>query len=509
MVSVTTSLGRLEGIGLEGPHGPDVAGVVAFLGVPYAAPPVGERRFRPPEPPEQWTGTRPATAFGPSCLQPDPSTSPAHRLIEFSYPDQGEDCLTLNIWTPACDGAARAVMVFLHGGAFVTGSGSQAIYGGAELARRGDVVVVNVNYRLGVFGWLHAPAIGADGNAGLHDQLAALRWVRHEIAAFGGDPDRLTVFGESAGAFCISAMLAGAATVAGERPFRRAIMQSGATTTRSLDEAVDVTGRITAHLGLGASELDRLRDLPAIELLAAQEAATPRSAGVLYRPVADDQLVRADQLGALTDGSASGVDLVIGTNAEEMGFFVGLDPRTDALDDPGLVRAVAHLVDDDRARATHLIDAYRRARDERGEPTGHRALWYAIGGDARFRRDSVAVAEAQRRHGRTYQYLFDWRSPLFEGRIGAAHVLEVPFVTGTTEHPSVAGYVGDAPGRAELSTAMIEAWTSFARTGRPAATHLPDWPETGAAHHTMRLGGDSRLETAPAHAELAAWSTES
>jgi para-nitrobenzyl esterase len=234
-----TSYGSLRGVAENG--------VVMFRGIPYARPPVGDRRFGPPLPPDGWTGTRDATSFGPQAMQPAVAASSGLNTAA----DHSEDCLTLNIWTPALDDARRPVMVYLHGGAFVTGAGSMPMYNGATVARRGDVVVVTINYRLGLFGYLRGidvcgEALPSTGNEGLLDQIAALAWVKQEVGAFGGDPANVTVFGTSAGSRSIGIMLA---MPRARGLFQKGIMQSGAVLPTTPAAAARVTEAILTELG--------------------------------------------------------------------------------------------------------------------------------------------------------------------------------------------------------------------------------------------------------------------
>ncbi len=483
---VTTRLalssGAIEGIRLD-------TGVTAFLGVPYAAPPVGELRFRPPAPVEPWDGVRPATALGPAPVQGAPA--PGRFLADLSSPNQSEDCLNLNVWTPSAEPGARLpVMVWIYGGAFVSGSNAVPAYDGSRLAARG-VVVVGINYRLGLLGWLRCPAIGATGGQALADQRAALDWVQHEIAAFGGDPGNVTVFGESAGAASIAAHLAAKATGG----FARAVLQSGSyNLMSSVAEADDTAAKVLSHLGVPA---DQLRDLPLETLMAAQEAATPRSGGVFYRPVADGDLVPEDPGGALAVGV--GVPVLCGTNRHEMGFFWGRDERFDDVTDDQLRSLVGrwHEHPDD------VVSTYRRARILSKEPVGNRDLAVAIGSDWSFRAASAALARWQSTSAPAHMYRFDWESPLFDGLIGAAHVLEVPFVFGTYDHPTVAAFTGHDRRPEEvaaLSNELAGSWVAYATDGHPG------WPRYESRRRITRtFGGPRKTMEGPNHVELALW----
>jgi para-nitrobenzyl esterase len=481
--------------------------VDAYLGIPYAAAPLGALRWRPPAPAPGWPGSRDATRPGPSALQADTSGSATHQLVDLREQATDEDCLYLNVWAPGgsderridtgSTDAGRPVLVWVHGGAFVTGSGALPIYDGAALAAAADAVVVTINYRLGALGWLRSAELGCSGNEGLLDQLAALAWVGREIARFGGDPGNVTVFGESAGAACIAAMLARP----GPKPFRRAILQSGAhNLIHSTKQAEQALEKLAGQLGADAG---RWRDLPAADVRAAQDAATPRTAGIFYAPVADGNEVPADPLGAIAAGSAAGVDVLVGTNLDEMGFFWGPDPRTAALDDHRLRRGVSALVGGDEDRAGRLVDTYRAARSARGDDVSAPALWRAIGTDASFRLGAIALCEAHSAHATVHGYLFDWASPVLGGRVGSGHLLEVPFVFGTHRHPTCVTYTGAEryPGADALSTSMQAAWAGFARSGDPG------WPAYEPGERlTRRFGPAPRVEADPCGDERRAWS---
>jgi para-nitrobenzyl esterase len=486
---VTTSRGAVRGAALA-------SGVCAYLGMPYAAPPVGARRFLPPVPAERWGGVRPAVAHGPAPIQAAPA--PGRVLLDLSVPQQSEDCLHLAVWTPAPDRTARLpVMVWLYGGAFVTGANSVPAYDGARLAARG-VVVVSVNYRLGLFGWLRHRALGAAGNQGLDDQLAALEWVQEEIAGFGGDPDNVTAFGESAGAGSIAAHLAAAAD-GRPVPLRRAVLQSGSyNLIGSAEEAADTVERLTAQLGVPPAQW---RDLPTEVLRAAQDEATPRAAGVFYRPVADGRRLPLDPATALAGSGklAAGVPVLCGTNADEFGFFWGRIARFDSMTDEQL----AELAQRWHADPAGLVERYRSARAARGEATDARSLGMAMAGDATFRAAVLAFAEWQSRRADAFTYRFERPCPLHGGLIGACHVLEVPFVLGTFDHPTVSAFTGfdRAPEAVtSLSDEMAASWVRFATSGDPG------WPRFEARHRTTRIfGGSAFTIDDPSGPEREAW----
>jgi para-nitrobenzyl esterase len=422
---------------------------------------------------------------------------------------QGEDCLTLNVWTPATDGR-RPVMVWIHGGAFVTGSGASPLYGGARLAARGDVVVVTVNYRLGVLGFLaHSDfaddeADGAAGNWGLLDQATALRWVHDNIASFGGDPDNVTIFGESAGGMSVSDLLA---LPAARGLFRRAIVQSGPPNAMTLDRAEEVTAKLLAELGVASPAA--IRDVPIEALLTAQSAiAADRRGGLQLTPVVDDASLPVHPQHAIADGVARDIELVIGTNRDEAKMFMVTDPANRDPDDEVLHRKIDALFRyNDITLSPHaVIDAYREARTRRGESTEPREIWSAIQTDHVFRIGSIRAAEAQSKHAPTYMYLFTWESPAMGGALGSCHALEIPFVFGNLGLPTMDRFAGTGPDAERLSDQMSDAWIAFARSGNPNHPGIPNWPTyDGSRRPTMEFGPQTQLVEAPYDDERQVW----
>jgi len=496
MAHVETTAGTIEGI--------DEGGLRVFRGIPYARPPVGELRLRAPQPAEPWAGVRAAQAYGLWA----PQNPPASTLSGDLPGEQGEDCLTLNVWTPGLDGA-RPVLVWIHGGGFVGGSGASALYNGDRLAARGDVVVVTINYRLGILGFLSHPGLadpdagGATGNWGLLDQVAALAWVRDNIAAFGGDPDRVTIFGESAGGMSVADLLA---VPAARGLFRRAIVQSGPPNAVPAARAEETAAKLLAELGVAVT---RLRDLPVPALLQAQAAliASRRGGPLPLTPVVDGSVLPMHPQKAIAEGAAADVALLIGTNRDEFKMFIVADPKGRDPDEEVLRRRIERSFGegfppaDEQLRPDEAIARYRAIRDQRGDATDPRELWSAIESDRMFRIGSIRAAEAHAVHQpQTYSYLFRWESPAMHGALGACHALEIPFVFGTLSSPGIDQFAGTGQAAEDLSELMMDAWLAFARTGDPG------WPAYDAARRaTMVFGAGSRVEDAPLDEERAVW----
>ncbi|MEU5951902.1 carboxylesterase family protein [Streptomyces sp. NPDC047525] len=463
--TVTTTQGKVAGARHEG--------VAVFRGIPYAAPPALTGRFAAPRPHAPWDGVRDSTVAGPTAPQPERNLG-AIDMSPYFGPGwvPGEDYLTLDVWAPDAihesQGQVRhqplPVMVFVHGGGFVAGSTRASLYDGTAFARDG-VVLVTVNYRLGIAGFLDLP--GAPRNRGLLDALAALRWVRENIAAFGGDPDQVTLFGQSAGATLTGAVVAAPQSMG---LVRRAIVQSGSGLGAfSPEQAARVTRAAAAELGVAprADAFDTVPDARLVE-------ATARLGGIdLRTTTAYDPLLGLSPFSVVADrqpadaiaagqGNAD-IDLLIGTNTEEGNLYL-VPSGAYATSTPADVRATAER---SHPEPDLLVAAYRAAHPE--ATAGQ--LRSAVMGDALFGAGSRALADAHadRSSGATYSYLFDWRSRAFDGLLGATHTMELPFVFGLdpAQLRVPAALFGPASPPPDLSGRMHAAWVGFARTGDP------------------------------------------
>ncbi|MGO8874625.1 MAG: carboxylesterase/lipase family protein [Acidimicrobiales bacterium] len=506
---VETRYGRIRGT--------DEDGLVVFRGIPYAAAPSGDLRWRAPQPPAAWAGLRLASSFGPMCPQ---AATTGLEAIPGDPVEQSEDCLSLNVWTPGLDDERRPVMVFLHGGGFIGGASSVSAYHGAALARHG-VVVVTLNYRLGALGWLAHPALAdpgsvaaGTGNWGLRDQIAALRFVAAHATRFGGDAENVTIFGESAGAMCVAALLAAEEA----RPlYRRAIMQSGAAAAIGVTEAARVAEALALELGMAGLTREALSAVPVEELLAAQQrvSASQQANGLAFQPVVDGGVLSRHPAAEIAAGACGGVDVLVGTNRDEWTFFTFAAAAAHEIDEVRLGKLVRAQV---RAAgpagavpADELIETFRTARASRGDPVDPPSLYTALGTDWVFRVPSMRLAAAQAAHNpRTFAYLFDWETAFGGGILGSCHALELPFVFGTVDNPFVALFAGSGPEAEALSLVMRSAWVAFARSGDPSPDgslgdgHRPAWPAYSAtARVTMRLGRVIEPLMAPMETERA------
>jgi para-nitrobenzyl esterase len=490
---VETRSGKVQGTENDGVH--------VFRGIPFAKPPVGDLRWLPPQREEPWSDVRDATEFSPECAQTPFAMS---ALFGGPQPAHSEDSLYLNVWTPGLDDARRPVMVWVHGGAFMNGSGSTPWYDGTRFAQHGDVVVVTLNYRLATFGFLHLADLFGDefagsGNAGILDQVAALEWVRDNIDAFGGDPGQVTVFGESAGGASVGTLLG---LPAARGLFRSAIPQSGAASWWSTrDRANEIATRIIDALEVKPGDVTALRAKSSEEILAAQvgsglavSSGGEAGIGLPFQPVVDSVALHQSPLAAIGQGNAAGVRVLVGTNRHEMTLFQLMDESLATIDEERIRRRAEAWLPADRAG--DIVSGYvaRRA----GQPVLD--TWTDLSTDAVFRIPAIRLAEAQIAHGPVWMYLFTWETPVFGG-LRSTHALEIPFVFDALQQPGASMFTGTGEERQQISDAMHATWIAFAR-----GADL-DWPRYDTERRaTMRFDATREVLDDPQGADREAWS---
>ncbi len=496
---VETRYGRIRGS--------ESGGILSFRGVPYAAALSGTRRFLPPERPDPWTGTFEATRPGASAPQ---LSMPVFRWINLAGGRPGDDCLSLNVWTPGLDAARRPVLVWIHGGGFLVGSGSTPLYRGHDLALRGDAVVVTINYRLGALGYAHLGAVlGKDfaWNLGVRDQIAALEWVRDHADRFGGDPNNVTVFGQSAGAMSVAALLAAPRARA---LFRRAICMSGAGDhVLDADDARRVAAAFVEALGGPPPTHEALARIPLERILRAQNDVMTRMSDLqklmVFLPAVDGDLIPEQPLAALRRGAAAGIPILTGSTLEEWKLFrlvdggIGRFRWTDA--DRLFAQALSGLpgAPDGRSAREQFLEALG-TRSAARQPY---SVWSAFQSARVFHHASARLAEAQHAGGgRVHSYLFTWRPPALRRSLGACHALDIPFVFGSTGHPLARPLTGISAVAPRLSRRIQHSWLRFARDGEPGHERLPVWPRYEPERRaTMILGRECTLDNAPLEAE--------
>ena len=475
MVILKTASGAVEGSTVtESRTGKPVD---RFLGIPYAQPPTGALRFRAPVPATAWEGVRSATCFGASA--PQPTGGPLSGIVPgMDVGPIGEDCLTLNVWTPGGRSEApRAVMFWLHGGAFMIGGTCLETYDPALLVAEQEVVVVSANYRLGALGFLFADRDLADPNCGLLDQIVALRWVRDNIAAFGGDPDRVTVFGESAGAgstlhLVASTMCAGL--------FSQAILQSpGARHTLTAGRAARVAEVFLDKLGIGRGGRNELESVSVKEVLAAQAATANELRSTIgsmpFHPAIDGEVVDIAPLAAARSGRLPARPIIAGTTAEEMRLYA--DSKMDRLDASALAAILQSMVSTELDRPVDpngmktVVESYLADDGATGSDA-----FAAVATDAVMRLPLEGFIDAYAEMtGPVYAYSFGWRAASGDRDPGACHAIDLPFTFGTFDRAGWDAFIGADPDADRLSQAVRSAWASFARTGVPDTAGGP-WP---------------------------------
>ena len=483
--TVKTTLGALRGYVDSGVH--------VFKGVPYGASTAGPNRFMPPQKRQPWSGVREATQWGerpPQIL----GGEPAEMLPTDPREPQGEDCLVMNVWTPNPAAARRPVMVWLHGGGYRSGSGSYGIYEGRELARKHDVVAITVNHRLNALGFLHLAHFGGKwasaSNVGMLDIVAALEWVRDNIAAFGGDPGNVTIFGQSGGAGKVSTLMA---MPAAKGLFHRAIAQSGAALTATpAEQAVKTTEQLLQMLKIGSGQLDQLQTIPLTRIM--DVLATAGAPLAAFVPVLDGKSLPVHPFDPAAPGQSASVPFLTGTTATETTFFA-TDDQLMPIDAATLRQRVKALLNVGDAEADRMIALYRKHQPARENID----LFLRMDTDnSRFRLavDTQAERKAAQRGAPVYLYRFEYYSPVRQGRLKSMHCMEIPFVFDNLEAGKI--YTGISPAAQRIADRMSAAWVAFARTGNPSHRGLPQWPAfDGARRATMVFGDEAKVVNDP------------
>ncbi|MFX1295265.1 MAG: carboxylesterase/lipase family protein [Promethearchaeota archaeon] len=490
-VIVETKLGKVQGYTRND--------IQIFKGIPYAAPPIGPLRFSPPAPRESWNDVFDATKYGPYTMQ-------GFNGLELYFgktaiQESEADCLTLNVWTPATDDKKRPVMVWIHGGAFTIGSGANPLYESTLLARRGNVVVVTINYRLGALGFLYIPGVTA--NVGLLDQIAALKWVKNNIDAFGGDPNNVTIFGESVGGMSVNALLTMSAA---KGLFHHAISQS-CPMSYNPSSGKKHSETLMKMLEIEVGDIDALRKIPAKKIINIQNSITLKRGALnflAFSPRIDGKTLPKHPLEAIRAGASNDIDFITGSNQDEWRFFSFLVPSMRKVDADMVVKLVNNIIGascQDKNKLKQLINIYKETRDSPQD------IMNAIFTDYIFHIPTIRIAEAhQSNQSNTYNYLFTWSSPMFKGKLGSCHVIEIPFIFGTYNIPKMDNFVGKGAAVEALSEKVMDTWITFARTGNPNNDGILEWPpynvETRA---TLLMGHDFKVVKAFRDEERAVW----
>jgi para-nitrobenzyl esterase len=447
--------------------------IFTFKGVPYGASTAGANRFLPPQKPQKWAGVRDAFEIGLRSPQP-----PSNIVAEWAVLDRtepaGEDCLVLNLWSPALDNKKRPVMFWLHGGGFTGGSDGFLAYDGTELARKHDVVVIGINHRLNIFGHMYLADLGDPrfanaSNAGMLDCVAALEWARDNVAGFGGDPNNVTIFGQSGGGRKVSTLLG---MPAAKGLFHRAIVESGSQLTGlSREAATKAAETVLQRLGLKATQLEELQRVPVRKLLAAMQGGEGRArgGGLNFAPVTDGRTLPADPFVPVASPISAEVPLLVGCTETESTW--NTQQQYDPLTDGELRERVAETLGTDEMTAERVIAVYKKNQPKQSNLD----VFLILASDASTRAAAITQAERKAALGRApvYMYLFAWRSPVRDGRLRSMHTMDIPFVYDNVDVAKVE--LGTGADRYGLADKMSNAWVAFARSGNPNHKGLPAW----------------------------------
>jgi len=495
---VDCSAGKIQGIKDEGTE--------IFKGIPYAERVVGDLRFKPPVPAKRFPGVFLATEFGPICPQ---VISP--KLLGPPNPQSEPDCLNMNIWTPSSDRDKRPVMVWIHGGGLR--SHNARPYDGSFLAKRGNVVVVTLNYRLNALGFSFIPGI-VTAPLGILDQITALKWVRDNIENFGGDPENVTIFGESAGGWSVSTLIT---MPEAKGLFHRAIAQSGAINAAGFraSEGKDISERVFSEVGIQYGDLNALQKISAYELVNAEskiweEKLKEKHWPLTTSPYIDGKYIPEHPLELIRKGAAAEVDLLVGTNLNESTSMKPDDSNNfKEVSENGMrnwIKLVMKTLGQNEDKAESLINAYRETRKHEGSLSAQKVL-DAFLTDFEFHISAIRTAEAQSiQNPNTYMYLFTWPSSFMDGKFGSFHTLEIPFVFGILDLPDWKMFSDVSEEAKKLSEKIMDSWIAFARTGNPSHSGIREWPQYDTEKRsTMLLGKEIKVVDDPYGNERKAW----
>ena len=482
--------------------------IEVFKGIPYASPPIKEKRFIKPFPPEPWEGIFNATEFGPISPQVP------YYFTQKPHPPQSEaDCLTLNIWTPSCDNKRRPVMFWIHGGGFTNGNASRPSFNGIHLSKRGNIIVVSINYRLGILGNLYVPDITS--NAALLDLVASLKWVKENIEFFGGDPDNVTIFGNSAGSVFVCLLMA---TPKAKGLFKRAIAQSGALRENAFlpEQSIKNFQRLCEFLKIDINNLEealKKLQMVSVEKIIEMQGKLRQDISSIS-PVVDGEIIPSDALDLIKSGYASNIDLLIGTDWNESSFFIpfriGLvfvsndevkKEETTNETANEFIRNSLKKISIGEEGISKFIEVYRKNRENPGDMVD------GFFTDVMFRIPSIKTAEAHsNKNGNTFMYLFDYPSPMKNGDLGSIHTIENVFVFDSFDEFPLEIYPTSSEEVKSISHKMMDSWIAFARTGNPNYEGLPEWlPYDPTIRATMIFGKEIKSVNDPSGEERKVW----